>query len=569
MRILRKTLLLPLGALLLSSLVPAGTGLRAQEKVYEIADLTARLELRPNGSYHIREQITYDFQVGSFTFGVRDIPLSDIDGVGNLTVRSSDVAIQDVQQEEEGDSWRVRWEFPEASGRVTFTMEYDLFGAVRLVGENNEVFWRVVGNGWDVPFRQVTAEVVIPGALSVPASALTLDPPEIATVATEGDAVTARFVPGPLPAGRAYQVRVAFPRVMDGRLVGLADPDMQALLTGLLGFMLLMAGGGIVAYRRGGVRLPPRRQATPGVDIPTASVLLHRTSPGWDRAFPATLFALANRGALSLERIDKKGRILTKQKVQLHLEPESDEPLSEFELNFLAELQDHRDDLEQFASSGKKYRGSAMERIREGMVSSGSLADGRQKANRALLLGVALILLFLVALVVGATSGHPWLAALAGMGCGAGCGIALIGGARFPVTRQGAEQVAALKGYLEGLREEFKQKVKMSPIEAAEFFFSALPWLTLDPKYQGIEGKKLLKTLKKETRELRTPPWALDRTREFEKAVANKSAAYGAFLPFANITGATAGAVAPGAGGGGVGGAGGGGAAGGGGGGAG
>jgi len=568
MKTLRKALLLPLGALLLPSFAPTGNGLEAQEKVYEIADLTARLELRSDGSYHIREEITYDFQVGSFTFGVRDIPLSDIDGVGNLTVRSSDVAIQDVQQEEEGDSWRVRWEFPEASGPVTFTMEYDLLGAVRLVGENNEVFWRVVGDGWDVPFRRVTAEVVIPGDLSVPASALTLDPPEIATVASEGEAVIARFVPGPLPAGRAYQVRVSFPRVMDGRLVGLADPEVQALLTGLFGFLLLMAGGGMVAYRRGGVRLPPRRQATPGVDIPTAAVLLHRTSPGWDRAFPATLFALANRGALSLERIDKKGKVLTKQKVLLHLEAESEEPLTEFELSFLTELQDYRNDLEEFASTGKKYRSATMKRVRTELVSSGSLADDRQRANRALLLGVVLILLFFVAFVVAAASGHPWLAALAGMGCGAAGGIALMGGARFPITRQGAEQLAALKGYLEGLREEFKQKVKMSPLEAAEFFFSALPWLTLDPKYHGEEGKKLLKTLKRETRELRTPPWALDRTREFEKAAANKSAAYGAFLPFANITGATAGAVAPGAGGGGVSGAGGGGAAGGGGGGA-
>jgi uncharacterized protein (TIGR04222 family) len=425
----------------------------------------------------------------------------------------------------------------------------------------------VVGEGWDVPFRNVTAEVVIPGELSVPASALILDPPEIATVASDGDAVTVRFIPGPLPAGRAYQLRVAFPMVMDGRLVGLADPDVQALLTGLFGFLLLLSSGGIVAHRRGGVRLPPRRQGTPGVDIPTAAVLLHRISPGWDRAFPATLFDMASRGAISLERVDKKGRVLTQQKVLLHMEAEFEGPLSEFEVNYLAELQDYQDDLEEFASKGKKYRSSTMERVREGLVSSGFLTDDRQRANRAILLGVVLLLLFLVAFVIAAASGHPWLAGLAGMGCGAGGGIALMGSARFPITRQGAEQVAALKGYLEGIREEFKQKVKMSPIEAADFFFSALPWLTLDPKYQGTEGKKLLKTLKKETRELRTPPWALDRTREFEKAVSNKSAAYGAFLPYVNITGATAVAVAPSAGGG-VGGAGGGGAAGGGGGGA-
>ena len=53
----------------------------AQEKVYEIARLRASLEVRPDGSYRIREEITYDFQVGSFTFAERDIPLplSNID----------------------------------------------------------------------------------------------------------------------------------------------------------------------------------------------------------------------------------------------------------------------------------------------------------------------------------------------------------------------------------------------------------------------------------------------------------------------------------------------------------
>ena len=127
--------------------------------------------------------------------------------------------------------------------------------------------------------------------------------------------------------------------------------------------------------------------------------------------------------------------------------------------------------------------------------------------------------------------------------------------------------MAELKGYLEGVREELKQKLKRSPIEAAEFIFSSLPWLTLDPKYTGSEGQHLARLLKKEARELRTPLWALDRTKSFEKAAAKHSAAYAAYLPFTNITGATFGAVAPSAGAG-VGGAGGGGAAGGGGGGA-
>ena len=80
-------------------------------------------------------------------------------------------------------------------------------------------------------------------------------------------------------------------------------------------------------------------------------------------------------------------------------------------------------------------------------------------------------------------------------------------------------------------------------------------------------ARKLARLLKKETRSLHAPSWALDRTRTFEKAAAKHSEAYAAYLPILNVTGATSGAVAPSAGGG-VGGAAGGGAAGGGGGGA-
>ncbi|UCC25424.1 MAG: DUF2207 domain-containing protein, partial [Gemmatimonadales bacterium] len=162
----------------------------AQEKVYEIASLQARLELLPSGDYRIREAITFDFQVGEFTFAERDIPASNTGGIGNVRVSSPDVTITAIEQRGRhgGD---VRWEFPPASGSVTFVIEYDLLGAVRVVDDTNEVFWRVVGTEWDVPFRDVEAEIVLPAALGVPVSAVTLEPAGIGTVVGESGAVRA------------------------------------------------------------------------------------------------------------------------------------------------------------------------------------------------------------------------------------------------------------------------------------------------------------------------------------------------------------------------------------------
>ena len=135
-------------------------------------------------------------------------------------------------------------------------------------------------------------------------------------------------------------------------------------------------------------------------------------------------------------------------------------------------------------------------------------------------------------------------------------------------VQQIAQSLAAVRGHQQRLREELKQQLKMAPIQAAEFLFQHLAWLTLDPKYRGTESQKLRRRLKKERGELRPPPWAIDRTEKFQKATANTSTAYGAFLCFSNVSGGAVGAVAPSSGGGAAGGASGGGAAGGGGGGA-
>jgi hypothetical protein len=543
-----------------------GPSLGAQEKVYEIAELQARLELLPSGAYRITEAITYDFQVGTFTFAVRDIPLSNSNGVSAVTIRSPDVAINDVQQGEEEGLWRVRWEFPPASGLVTFVLEYDIFAALREVEQTNEVFWRVVGRGWDVPFHRVEAEVVLPATLPLDLSDLTLEPADIASARTEDGALVARFRPGFLPAGDAYQVRVSFPKVMDGRAVGLARTDVQASLMGILSFVVFMGLGGILAFRRLGPRLPVRRQTHVGMTLPTAAALLHRAAPGWERAFPATLFDLADRGVITLERVDRKKGWFTSQKTRLHRNPESDEPLSPFEGALLTELEKY-EDLEEFATKGKKFRKAVMNGVRAALIETGHLVDGRREANQALVLSLVLCILTAIALIGGGIVGSPWIMALGGPAFGLATGAAFVGSVRFPRSRKGAEALAEVKGYMQGLREDLQQKLKMSPISAAEFLFSALPWLTTDPKYYGAEGRKLARALKKETEDLRAPSWALDRTRAYEKAAAKYSSAYMAFLPVHTVTVATSGAVAPSAGGG-VGGAGGGGAAGGGGGGA-
>jgi uncharacterized protein (TIGR04222 family) len=541
----------------------------AQGKVYEITSLQARLELLPSGDYRIREAITFDFQVGEFTFAERNIPASNSDGIGNVRVSSPDVTITAVEQRGRrgGD---VRWEFPPASGSVTFVIEYDLLGAVRVVDDTNEVFWRVVGTEWEVPFRDVVAEVVLPASLGVLAPAVSLEPADIGTVDEESGAILASFDVGALDAGDGYQVRVAFPRVMEGRLTGLARPEIQSLVLGLTLLVLLVVAGSVMTYRRIGPPAPPKpRGASLEVSLPVASVLLHRVGPTWERAFPATLFDLAARGLVSIERRDVKARIITSEKTFVHpSDPEgrTAPELTTFESALLDEIGRH-ETLEDFGQKGRSFRREAMRSVRSRMVEAGYLEDLRGSSNRILIQGGLMLLVGLLGFIAGAAINPLWFL-FAGLASGGGLASLLIGSVQFARTQKGADTLSTLRGYLQGIREELKRTAKVAPMHAAQVLFRELPWITLDPRYHGESSHKVEKKLKKEEGRLSAPSWAIDNTRKFAKATRKHSAAYAAFYPWVHVTGAAGGAAAPSAGGGAVGGAAGGGAAGGGGGGA-
>jgi hypothetical protein len=201
------------------------------------------------------------------------------------------------------------------------------------------------------------------------------------------------------------------------------------------------------------------------------------------------------------------------------------------------------------------------------MVAEGYLEDLWDTALPVILVGVLCLVLAVACWVLGAR-GRPWLLAVAGAVTGVGFGGLLVGSVRIRWTRKGAESLAGIRGYLEQLREDLDHQLKMAPIQAAEFLFANLPWLTLDPRYYGTQARKLHRRLKKDHGELRPVSWAIDRTRAFQKATASMSRAYTSFYPFFYVSGGAGRSVAPSAAGGAVGGAGGGGAAGGGGGGA-
>ncbi len=284
---------------------------------------------------------------------------------------SPDIEITEVEQEEERGSWRVRWEFPPSTGQVTFVLDYEMRHALREVKETNEVFWRVVGDDWDVPFRQVEAEISIPTSFSLSSADLTLDPPDISSVGTEEGELVARFVPGPLPAGRAYQVKVSFPRVIAGRAVGLARTENQALLAGILSLAFFPMFGGIAAFLRLGPRFPRQASDPRGRgSAPRQRFSCIESPRAWDRVFPATLFDLADRGVISLERVDRKKRFFTSQKVLLHRNDESDEVLTPFESAFLTELGGVR------RSGGLRDQGGEVQKTGD---EEGSSCSGRKR----------------------------------------------------------------------------------------------------------------------------------------------------------------------------------------------
>jgi uncharacterized membrane protein YgcG len=202
-----------LGALLLVllSLFVALSPAHAQSKTLEWLRLDADITVLPNGDLQIAETNVINFTSGSFSFGFRDIDMSRITDVIDITAEENGQPLETEIVNTENNTLRIKYYFssPASDEQRTFVLRYTVQGATRYYEGGDQVFWSVVyadRNGFSV--LNSTATVRLPnGATATNAEAYGAR----ADVKGLNESVVVANALDPIPSGNIFEVRVQFP----------------------------------------------------------------------------------------------------------------------------------------------------------------------------------------------------------------------------------------------------------------------------------------------------------------------------------------------------------------------
>ncbi len=241
------------------------------EKQYEIKDADVAVQLQPDGSLLVQEELEFDFN-GSFTGAYRDILLNgdaritDVrvleDGEpykpgGNTVLGSFDFpgtfgtekfdgtsdfdGAGDTDQGDRGYSFlRVVWHYNALDENREFDLVYRVKGAANVRDDVVDVTWTVWGDQWDFWLDSLDASISASSGVAPIRTALA---PQSLGVDSkiEGDAAVANV--DRVPSGQAVGLRAVFPRkaikTTGGATVdpgdGLAEIDEQIAASGRRG----------------------------------------------------------------------------------------------------------------------------------------------------------------------------------------------------------------------------------------------------------------------------------------------------------------------------------------------
>ena len=167
--------------------------LSAQPKHYRVERADVRVEVQPDASLHVTEQLEFNFS-GDFSGAYRDVHLAE--GVRAHDVRVSEDAEQytpggntelgsydrpgtfGAEQlsltDEDGNpigGFRVVWHYTALDETRTFQVEYDVTGAARAYGDVVDVPWAVWGHQWEFWLDDLDAEIALAAGSDEPLEA--------------------------------------------------------------------------------------------------------------------------------------------------------------------------------------------------------------------------------------------------------------------------------------------------------------------------------------------------------------------------------------------------------------
>ncbi|MDH4258371.1 MAG: DUF2207 domain-containing protein, partial [Candidatus Aminicenantes bacterium] len=192
----------------------------AQTKDFYFPRVTIEVNVDRDGSFTVDEYRTYDFQ-GSFSWALLRIPLRVSRFGYSYDVSIEDFKVQDergtplrMETSRRGGEFEAKWYYQASDQLRTFHIHYRLRGGIVSYPEVSELYWRVIGSGWDKPTEYAGVTVNLPQPVSSLNDILVYGHGPLSGRAEIVDLKTARFVATNLRAGQFMEVRMVWPAGM-------------------------------------------------------------------------------------------------------------------------------------------------------------------------------------------------------------------------------------------------------------------------------------------------------------------------------------------------------------------
>jgi len=193
---------------------------RAQSKNFYFSEVMIDVRVARDGSFTVDEYRTYDFQ-GSFSWAKLWIPLR-VDREGYRY----DVAIEGFHiLDEQGrplrteiaqsrDQFEAKWYYSASNIKRTFHFHYILRGGITSYPDVSELYWQIIGDGWDKPAQNIVIDVYLPQEVKNREEILVYGHGPLSGRAEIIDRKTARFTVPYLAANQFVEIRVIWPAGM-------------------------------------------------------------------------------------------------------------------------------------------------------------------------------------------------------------------------------------------------------------------------------------------------------------------------------------------------------------------
>ena len=127
----------------------------AQDKSLFWEKFDVDIEVNADGTFDVAEYQTIQFTSGTFTFGYREIPVSNFNFIDNWAISDSqgnsytESAYGDAPYTftvSEGDAYVVKWYFPPTGNTSeTYTLRYTVHGGLRYDdGGGDQLYWKAI-----------------------------------------------------------------------------------------------------------------------------------------------------------------------------------------------------------------------------------------------------------------------------------------------------------------------------------------------------------------------------------------------------------------------------------------